>query len=100
MEDIDAAFSHAAVARDGVSVSKIETPPTGGLLTPMLPNGAQAQESDSKGVTLSGLLNALDGVAAQEGRILFATTNRYDSIDEALCRAGRMDVHVDRKSVV
>ena len=97
MEDIDAAFSHAAVARDGVSVSEIETPPTGGLPTPMLPNRAQAQESDSKGVTLSGLLNALDGVAAQEGRILFATTNRYDSIDEALCRAGRMDVHVEFK---
>ncbi len=27
------------------------------------------------GVTFSGLLNALDGVASQQGRILFMTTN-------------------------
>ena len=48
-------------------------------------------------VSLSGLLNALDGVGAQEGRILFATTNHYDALDPALCRPGRMDVHVEFK---
>lgn len=48
-------------------------------------------------VSLSGLLNALDGVAAQEGRILFATTNKYDSLDPALCRPGRMDIHIEFK---
>jgi chaperone BCS1 len=48
-------------------------------------------------VSLSGLLNALDGVGAQEGRILFATTNKYASLDPALCRPGRMDIHVEFK---
>lgn len=48
-------------------------------------------------ITLSGLLNALDGVGAQEGRILFATTNRYSALDPALCRPGRMDIHVEFK---
>ena len=48
-------------------------------------------------ITLSGLLNALDGVAAQEGRILFATTNKYNSLDPALCRPGRMDLHIEFK---
>ena len=48
-------------------------------------------------VSLSGLLNALDGVGAQEGRILFATTNHYEALDPALCRPGRMDVHVEFK---
>ncbi|KAF8871281.1 P-loop containing nucleoside triphosphate hydrolase protein [Gymnopilus junonius] len=48
-------------------------------------------------VSLSGLLNALDGVGAQEGRILFATTNKYSSLDPALCRPGRMDIHVHFK---
>ncbi|KAF7308429.1 Mitochondrial chaperone BCS1 [Mycena chlorophos] len=48
-------------------------------------------------ITLSGLLNALDGVAAQEGRILYATTNKYTSLDPALCRPGRMDIHVEFK---
>ncbi len=48
-------------------------------------------------VTLSGLLNALDGVDAKQGRILVATTNKYDSLDEALSRPGRMDVHIEFK---
>ena len=42
-------------------------------------------------VTLSGLLNAIDGVAAQEGRLLFMTTNHRDRLDEALIRPGRVD---------
>ncbi len=48
-------------------------------------------------ITLSGLLNALDGVSAQEGRLLFATTNKYDSLDPALTRPGRMDLHIEFK---
>jgi chaperone BCS1 len=42
-------------------------------------------------VTFSGLLNAVDGVAAGEGRILFATTNHVDRLDPALIRPGRID---------
>lgn len=42
-------------------------------------------------VTLSGLLNALDGVASSEGRILFMTTNYLDRLDPALIRPGRVD---------
>lgn len=48
-------------------------------------------------VTFSGLLNAIDGIAAAEGRILVMTTNHADKIDPALRRPGRadMDVHVE-----
>ena len=42
-------------------------------------------------LTLSGLLNAIDGVGAQEGRLLFMTTNYIDRLDEALIRPGRVD---------
>lgn len=45
-------------------------------------------------VTFSGLLNALDGVAAGEERIAFLTTNHIDRLDEALIRPGRVDVTV------
>ena len=59
------------------------------------PGGPPSQQaSPSTGVTLSGLLGAIDGVAAQEGRLLFATTNKYKSLDPALIRPGRLDVHV------
>lgn len=40
----------------------------------------------SNQVTFSGLLNALDGVAAQEGRLLFMTTNKIQVLDPALIR--------------
>jgi len=49
------------------------------------------------GVSFSGLLNAIDGVASQEGRIFFMTTNHLERLDEALIRPGRCDVRVELK---
>ncbi|KAF7547032.1 hypothetical protein G7Z17_g8012 [Cylindrodendrum hubeiense] len=49
------------------------------------------------GISLSGLLNAIDGVASHEGRILIMTTNKPESLDEALIRPGRVDVQVGFK---
>ncbi|KAG4305621.1 hypothetical protein PORY_001177 [Pneumocystis oryctolagi] len=46
----------------------------------------------SNNVTFSGLLNALDGVASAEDRIIFMTTNHLDRLDPALTRPGRVDV--------
>jgi mitochondrial chaperone BCS1 len=46
-------------------------------------------------ITLSGLLNAIDGVAAQDGRILFMTTNHKERLSEALTRPGRVDVQCE-----
>lgn len=43
-------------------------------------------------VTFSGLLNALDGVASSEERIIFMTTNHVDRLDPALIRPGRVDL--------
>jgi len=47
------------------------------------------------GVSFSGLLNAIDGVAAQEGRALVMTTNHKARLDPALIRPGRADVHTE-----
>ena len=47
------------------------------------------------GVTLSGLLNVIDGVAASEGRILVMTTNHADKLDPALLRPGRVDMTIN-----
>ena len=43
-------------------------------------------------MTFSGLLNALDGVASSEARIIFMTTNHFSRLDPALIRPGRVDV--------
>jgi chaperone BCS1 len=45
-------------------------------------------------LTFSGLLNAMDGVATSDGRILFFTTNHKELLDPALIRPGRIDVAV------
>ncbi|UPK92835.1 hypothetical protein LCI18_003770 [Fusarium solani-melongenae] len=47
-----------------------------------------------QGISLSALLNAIDGVASHEGRILIVTTNKPEALDEALVRPGRVDVQV------
>lgn len=47
---------------------------------------------DIFGVTLGGLLNAIDGVFSAEGRIIIATTNHPEKLDPALLRPGRFDL--------
>ncbi|CAG5127058.1 unnamed protein product [Candidula unifasciata] len=69
LEDIDAAF----VSRDLAKENPVAYQGMGRL-------------------TLSGLLNALDGVASTEARILFMTTNYIERLDKALIRPGRVDV--------
>jgi mitochondrial chaperone BCS1 len=46
-------------------------------------------------VTLSGLLNALDGVSSREGQVFFLTTNHPDRLDPALMRPGRVDLKLE-----
>ncbi|KAL1857890.1 Complex III assembly protein translocase and chaperone [Paecilomyces lecythidis] len=69
LEDVDAAFSNRRVQTDSDGY-----------------RGAN--------VTFSGLLNALDGVASAEERIIFLTTNHVKRLDEALVRPGRVDMTV------
>lgn len=42
-------------------------------------------------LTLSGVLNAIDGVFDNDGRIMIMTTNHPDVLDKALIRPGRID---------
>ncbi|KAK8653348.1 hypothetical protein V6N13_127355 [Hibiscus sabdariffa] len=53
-------------------------------------------ENTSK-VTLSGLLNFIDGTwsACGTGRIFVFTTNHVNKLDPALIRRGRMDMHIE-----
>ena len=50
---------------------------------PRSAHGGQSQ------VTLTGLLNALDGVVASEARLSFLTSNYPERLDPALVRPGR-----------
>ena len=49
-------------------------------------------------LTLSFILNLLDGLDENHGRILIITSNYYDKIDKALIRPGRIDLQVEMKN--
>lgn len=63
----------------------------------VLERGAQQKKKQNHNevLTLSYLLNLLDGVLETPGRILVITSNYPERIDKALIRPGRIDVKVE-----
>lgn len=57
----------------------------------------QKKRKGKSGLSLSALLNIIDGVAAQEGRALIMTTNHHEQLDPALIRPGRVDYQLEFK---
>jgi mitochondrial chaperone BCS1 len=53
--------------------------------------GTKEVVPNQNGVTLSGLLNVLDGFAAPTGVLFVMTTNHVEKLDLALLRPGRID---------
>lgn len=53
---------------------------------------ATERDDDGDAVTLSGLLNALDGIATPHGLLTVLTTNEPDALDPAVARPGRIDL--------
>lgn len=54
-----------------------------------------AAATNGSRVTLSGLLNCLDGITSREGCVIVMTTNRRDGLDSALTRPGRVDFELE-----
>jgi chaperone BCS1 len=54
-------------------------------------HAAKNRDDDAEGVSMSGLLNALDGVATPNGLVTIMTTNNLSVLDDALLRPGRAD---------
>ncbi|KAK8071909.1 hypothetical protein PG996_005257 [Apiospora saccharicola] len=59
-------------------------------MAPKEPSKAESVEPPS----LDVVLNVLDGVSSDEGRVVLMTTNRLDALDEALIRPGRIDLTI------
>lgn len=49
-------------------------------------------------ITLSFILNVIDGVRENPGRILVITSNHYEKLDTALTRPGRVDLTLEMKN--
>lgn len=53
------------------------------------------ERGNKTSISMSSMLNTLDGVNASEGRIVFMTTNHPEKLDPALIRPGRVDLHIE-----
>ncbi|TVU48758.1 hypothetical protein EJB05_00030, partial [Eragrostis curvula] len=95
IEDIDCSVDLTAKRRkeydDNNKKKKNKMPPS----TIGEPN--DEEQSSSSKVTLSGLLNFIDGLWSACGgeRIIVFTTNHVDKLDPALIRRGRMDMRIE-----
>lgn len=87
LEDIDS----AGIDREEVVMKKRRGEPPKDADDKEKDKGKDPTLQPSKAVTLSGLLNTIDGVAAKEGRVVIMTSNDPDALDEALIRPGRVD---------
>jgi mitochondrial chaperone BCS1 len=78
-EDIDCMRGSQSRNRASLRAEKSET------------TAPSAKDNASNGVTLSGLLNVLDGFQAPTGVLFVMTTNHVEKLDSALLRPGRID---------
>jgi chaperone BCS1 len=58
-------------------------------------HAAKSRDDTEGGISLTGLLNALDGVLTPHGLVTIMTTNDLDVLDPALRRPGRADVTLE-----
>lgn len=52
-------------------------------------------EKNKNKLTLSDILNIIDGIVSTPNRILIMTSNHYSKLDPALVRPGRIDYHIE-----
>lgn len=91
LEDVDA----SGVKRDDEPASHEPETPSMKAQIGMQYNGPFNFPSPMKSsVSFSGLINAIDGAVAKEGRILIMTTNHREKLDDALIRPGRVDLQI------
>jgi hypothetical protein len=55
-------------------------------------SAVKERDTDTKGVTMQGMLNVLDGFQSPPGVITIMTTNRVDVLNPAIIRPGRVDL--------
>lgn len=89
LEDIDS----TGIGREK-SMKKAESSMPASLGMEDINESSASSTRPKNGVTLSGLLNALDGASASEGRIVIMTSNHPEVLDSALIRPGRIDKRV------
>ena len=102
LEDIDAAGLRRADDAPDATEAETKDDTSGTATPPHQKADAKPRAPSTKTVTgggrslisLSGLLNTIDGAASHEGRVLIMTTNHPNKLDPALIRPGRVDLQI------
>ncbi|KAF2646764.1 BCS1-like ATPase-like protein [Massarina eburnea CBS 473.64] len=95
LEDIDSAGLRRADEPPPTPASPTEMSDTSSKQDAVIGKLKQLPTSGFKSlISLSGLLNTIDGAASHEGRVLIMTTNHPEKLDPALIRPGRVDLQV------
>lgn len=93
LEDIDSAGLKRE--EEAVIVEAPESGDSGSEPAKDATKSAETKTDTSIGsISLSALLNVIDGAASHEGHVLIMTTNTPEKLDAALIRPGRVDLQV------
>jgi hypothetical protein len=98
LEDVDAmgTMTHSRVQQQQQQQQQeppVTTKPNA-IVDALLAASGVDDSSQRQGVSLSALLNHLDGVGSNHGRIFVLTTNHPEVLDPALVRPGRVDMKI------
>lgn len=97
IEDIDCSLQITGKRKGNHSDHKKDDPTAEDAIRKATDGDGGGDDKEESKVTLSGLLNFMDGLWSASGgeRIFVFTTNHVDKIDDALIRRGRMDKHIE-----
>lgn len=94
IEDIDCSSTESSRTITSSSYNKHKSKSSSVLDTN---DKSQANVSNYTGLSLSSLLNVLDGVLSMDGQLVVVTTNSIEKLDAALIRAGRFNNIIEFK---
>lgn len=84
----------SAVKDDDELMSLLSSTPAGSILLLEdvdIVSAMKERTDDNAGVTMSGILNVLDGFSTPHGLVTILTTNDINNLDKAILRPGRVD---------
>lgn len=95
LEDVDAmgTMTHSRVQQQQETPTPTTTKPNA-IVDALLAASGVDDSCQRQGVSLSALLNHLDGVGSNHGRVFVMTTNHPEVLDPALVRPGRVDMKI------
>lgn len=83
-------YNYDNYAPGGSDYASLQPPKRNGEHKPI-----EIPEDTSEQITLSFILNILDGILETPGRILIMTSNYPEKLDDALLRPGRIDINLE-----